>query len=462
MARYDANMNLVWIGYASGIIAADPKANDQFYIAFTSTGATTSFGGVPITGQAAASSGYLAKCKATGSLGFTVLWVVKIDGSSDENFSNLRVKDIGSGNIGIALSGVTRSPNISNYFNATSGLAQTTPVNGGGGTLYDYFVSQYNDDGTTVTPLWINTFGNSAFSESGAMPMDINDDGDILFAPVYFANTFGTANYTLNNSSGATSPGVVTTTNYSANITNARYLLFRFDKDAGTPTVLRNELSAIAYFTPIGLATDASRNIYMYGQFTGTYTLPGGISISSAGSYDAAVVVLDNTGTPLRAQRYGGSGDDRSSGIWPNSFALDRTNSRFYMTGRSNSAGGFSAGTASIQYTNGFSGYLMAASSTGAMNGLSAVTVLGSVSGSVQEFRAVAVRPDSKVIGAQQYSISGYNRLNNSNINFLPKTTFGYTDFAVTRFDGANATLLTPEAESTAGSSTSNVITDLL
>lgn len=458
VARYDANMNLVWIGYASGIIASDPKANDQFYLAFTSTGVSTSFGGFPITGQAAASAGYLAKCKTTGSLGFTVLWVVKIDGSSDENFSQLRIKDIGSGNTRIALSGVTRSPNISNYSNGTTGLAQTTPVNGGGGTLYDYFISEFNDDGTTATPLWINTFGNSAFSESGAMPMDINDDGDILFAPVYYSNTFGTVNYTLNNCSGASSPGNVTTTNYSTNITNARYLLFRFDKVNGTPTVIRNEFAAIAYFTPVGLATDAAKNIYMYGQFTGTYTLSGSISITSAGSYDAAVVVLDNTGIPLRAQRYGGTGDDRSIGIWPNTFALDRTNNRIYMSGRTNSAGGFTAGTATVQYTNGYSGFLMAASSTGTMNGLSAVAVMSSISGSIQDLRAVVVRPDSKIIGAQQYSGNAYNRLNNNTTNLLPKTAFGYTDFAITRFDGTDATLLTPEMESTAGSSTSNGI----
>lgn len=458
LVRYDANMNLVWIGYANGIIAADPKANDQFYLAFTSTAVSSTFGGFAITGQAAATAGYLAKCKATGSQGFSVLWVVKIDGSSDELFAQLQVKDIGGNNVRIAVSGVTRSPNISNYANGTTGLAQTTPVNGGGGALYDYFISEYNDDGTTATPLWINTFGNSAFSESGAMPMDINDDGDILFAAVYSGNSLGTSNYTLNNSSGTTPPGTVITTSYSASITNSRYLLFRFDRGTGVPTVVHNEFAAVSNFVPQALATDAARNIYMYGLLTGTYTLAGGVTITSAGSADVAVVVLDNAGTPLRSQRYGGTGDERASGVWPNSFALDRTNSRLYITGRCNSAAGFTAGTASVQYTNGFSGFLLATEATGTMSGLSAVTILGSISGSTQEFRAVVARPDGKVLGAQQYSGSGYNRLNSNSTNLLPKTAFGYTDVALTRFNGTAANLLNPELESTAGASTGNTI----
>ncbi|MBE7170293.1 MAG: hypothetical protein INR73_06870 [Williamsia sp.] len=458
LVRYDANMNMVWVSYTGGAIAADPKANDQFYLAFTSTAASTTYGGFALTGQAAASAGYLAKCRATGTTGFTVLWVVKIDGTSDETFAQLRVRDIGNGNTRIIMSGVTRSPAISNYTNGTTGLAQTVPVNGGGGTLYDYFVSAYNDDGTTVTPLWINTFGNSALSESGAMPMNVNDDGDVLFAPVYSSNVLGTSNYTLNNCTGSTAPGTVTSTSYSANITNARYLLFRFDKNTGSPAVVRNEFSAVANFTPQALATDASRNIYMYGQLTSSYTLAGNLTITSAGSFDAAVVVLDNTGTPLRAQRYGGTGDDRASGVWPNSFSLDRINNRLYMTGRANSTAGFTAGTATVQYTSGFSGFLLAADATGTMSGLSAVSTLGSVSGATQDFRAVVARPDGKLVGAQQYSVSGYNRLNSNTTNLLPKAAFGYTDIAITRFDGASAGLLTPELESAGGSSTSNTI----
>ncbi len=458
LARYDASMNLVWIGYASGIIAADPHANDQFYLAFTSTAAASTYGGFSITGQAAASAGYLAKCRATGALGFTVLSLVKIDGASDESFSQLRVKDLGNGNTRIALTGVTRSPTVSNYTNGTTGVAQTTPVNGGGGTLYDYFISEYNDDGSTLAPLWISTFGNSAFSESGSVPMDITDDGDILFAPVYTSNTLGASNYTLNNSSGSTSPGTVTSTSYNANITNSRYLLFRFDKNTGAPTVLKNDFSSLANFTPLGIATDAARNIFLYGQLTGTYTLPGGITIVSAGSFDAAVVVLDNAGTALRAQRYGGLNDDRSGGFWPYSFALDRANGRMFMAGRSMSTAGFTAGAATVQYASGYSGFILAAGSTGTMSGLSAVSLLGSVSGSVQDIRSVVVRPDGTPIGAQQFSVSGYNRLNGSTTNLLPKTSFGYTDFTVTRFNGSAATLLTPELESLGGSSTSNTI----
>ena len=120
IGRYDANMNLVWIANSSGLIAADPRANDQFYLAFSSTSASSSFGGIPITGQAAATSSFLAKCKATGASGFTVLWVAKIDGSSDDNITQIKVKDIGGGNTRVAVSGSSRSPNISTYNNGTT------------------------------------------------------------------------------------------------------------------------------------------------------------------------------------------------------------------------------------------------------------------------------------------------------------------------------------------------------
>lgn len=459
IARYDANMNLVWVGYTTGPVAADPRFNDQFYVGFSSTSASTTYGGIAITGQAAASSAYIAKCKATGSLGFTVLWVAKIDGTSDDAINQIKVKDIGGGNVRIAVTGISRSPTVSNYANGTNGIAQTAPINGGGGAVYDYFIAEYNDDGNAPTPLWINTFGNSVLSESGTMPFELNDAGDVIFAAVYSSNSLGTANYTLNNAVGSPSPGTLTTLNYSANVNGARFLLFKFDKTTGSQSVIRNEFGSTTNFSPQAITSDASRTLYVYGQLTNSYTPAAGVAITSAGNYDAAVLVLDEFGTPLRAQRYGGAGDDRSSGNYANAFSLDRANNRLYMSGRSNTSSGFNAGTATVQFSSGYTGFVIAASSVGTMQGISAINTLSNVSGATQEFRSVSVRPDGKAVGGQQYTVTGYNRLNSSTTNLFPKTAFGYTDIAITRFDSSLASLLNPELESLGGSSTGNSIT---
>ncbi|MDH7463462.1 T9SS type A sorting domain-containing protein [Chitinophagaceae bacterium 26-R-25] len=468
LGRYDANMNLVWLANAYDIskIAADPYANDQFYATMTfrvSTDNTSSnFLGVPWTSDKAGYITLVAKCKATATSSYTVLKLLKIDGSSDDLADNLIVKDIGGGHTRIVVQGHSRSTSLTLYTDGTNGAAQVVPVNGGGGVNYDEFVACYDDDNNagTIAPLWANTFGAASANEATFTPIDIADNGDIRWLPAYTSsNSLGTVNYALNNCSGPGS-GTVTTSNYAANINgNYRYIFFSLNGSNGAPVWVKNELAANVAFAPYGIATDGAGSSYVYGLLSGsgTYDAGSGVSVTAAGGNDLAVVVFDNNGYAVRAQNYGNTTPQAvASSAVSNLVNLDRTNNRLYMTGYT--ASGFTAGTATIQTqeAGGYSGYLLAVDAT-SLNGLSAVTGISSVN-ATSAFDVVVVRPDHNVVSVQQYTISGENRLNASATPLLQKTAYGYQDVAITKFDGSSGSLLNPVAEGGWGGSTGNTI----
>jgi|GEM_PF-3264663 len=460
MERYDANMNLVW--YTNNIastkgcyVAADPQANDQFYIVYYTSGTNGTFGGFPYTGQPQYNTIILAKCKATGTNGFTALWIRKIDGAASESTTNLRVKDIGGGHTRIVVQGFSSSPSVSMYTDGTTGQAQTVPLNG---SLNDQFLACFDDDGSAggATPVWINSFGAASANETNLNPIEITDNGDVVWVIPYSRNLSGPLNYIFNNSSGV-SPGAVTTNSYTANIGSSRYMMFSLAGSTGIPNWTKNELiNGACDFYPYGVTSDATGNIYLCGNLLSTYTPAAGITITTAGGNDIGAVVFSNTGTALRGQRYGNAGVQQFAGFGPNVVALDRTNNRLYIAGNNNST--FIQGAATAQAISGYDGLLLAVDATGSMGALSAVSCNGDVANASEYFGGVVIRPDGNVIATQSYSMSAVNRLNGNSTGLLPKTSFGYTDAAVTKFDGNAASLLNPMAEGGWGGTTTNAI----
>ncbi|MDH7463472.1 T9SS type A sorting domain-containing protein [Chitinophagaceae bacterium 26-R-25] len=454
IGRYDANMNLVWYcdvpSYVSRI-AADPRANDQFYMTTIVKGSGSWKGFSWSGGQAGVYSVLLLKCKAGAAPNsVTVLWGRKIDGPDDDQAYSLQVKDIGGGHTRIVVGGGTRSTKISTYTNAASAVAQTTNTSVGA-TDYDQFIACYDEDviGVKVTPLWINAFGASGVSEKASIGLELSDDGSVQWPISYTSNSLGTVNYTLNTSAG-------TSTNYPANISSSRYILFSMDGSTGSTLWVKNELAnSAASVAPCGLVSDAAGNLYMGGSFSSKYTAATGISITSAGGNDACIVVFDKNGTVLRAQRYGNSGNQIFK-AGPNSTALDRTNNRVYLAFQNNST--FTAGSATVQALSSYDGALLAVDALGSMNALSGASCIGTTSGTTEAFGSVAVRSDGNVVATQQYAVGGYNLLNAGSSQLLPKTAFGYIDNSITQFSGNAGELLKPIAEGDWGGTTANIV----
>ena len=466
-AKYDANMNLVFNAQVPGnisyyAIAADPDATDQFYIAFAGTlgSAGSSYGGFVVTGQAAATTVVLAKCKIATTTTFTILWVRKIDGSSDEVITGIRAKDIG-GVTKIAVSGITRSSSLSNYSDYTTTVAQTVNVLPAGTTSYDFFVSEYNGNGT---PVWINEFGAATVNESNSSgAFEIDDAGDVLWPAFEPTNTAGSVNYVLtNNSAGGTTTGT-----YTTSVTGTqRFILFNFKGADGSINWTYDKLTVSpgtsAY--PMALTSDAGNNIYLEMTFPGTFISGGTPAIPnlvSAGNYDVGVEVLDNTGNPVRAQRYGGTGIDGIASFSISGakyMTLDRANNLLYLAGQSNKT--FTSGTATLYVpaspASAYDGYLLCAGSTGTMSGVAAVSLDGSVASSASFYGAVEILSTGNVVAMGEYAVSATNSVNGGAAT-APKTAYGYQDVAIAKFAGS--TLVPTGAEGGWGGKTGNQIT---
>jgi hypothetical protein len=104
---------------------------------------------------------------------------------------------------------------------------------------------------------------------------------------------------------------------------------------------------SFAYTQSTGVAVDASGNMYVTGDFSGTADFDPGAgtaNLTSAGSVDAFVVKLDASGTYVWARQFGGSDYDGSSGV-----AVDGSGNT-YVAGRFVGTADFdpSAGTANL------------------------------------------------------------------------------------------------------------------
>ncbi|WP_158526241.1 gliding motility-associated C-terminal domain-containing protein [Pedobacter paludis] len=450
IAKFDANMNMLWnAGMPTGAntvqIAADPDDPSIFYMVFQaqlSSGGVT-YGATTLTGQAAALTTVLVKCQSTGTgMGgsYTYIWARKIDGVSDDNVAGIKVRKIG-GTTKIALQGYTRSPKITNY-GPSSVAAQEITLPAGGGAVYDQYISCYDGSGT---PLWINTFGAQAVSEISSNAFDINDDGDVIYSAFEGGNVLGSQAYILNNSSGA-APGTVTSTTYTANVTTQRFILFNFKANNGTIQWAYDRLSTSSgnNANPISITTDAGKNVYINFVFSGSWHPTGVVSpltITSSGLTDLGLVVVDNTGTPIRSQHYGGTGNDLAS-QFQNGLALDRTSNLLYMVGQTTT--NFTTGTATVAGSGTYTGFLLGVNSTGTMSAVSAVTINSSVASFTDYYGSVGVLSNGDVIGVGQYAVSASNSVNGG-AAVMPKTAYGYGDIAMTRF--SSSTLVPTGAE---------------
>ncbi|MEY4244061.1 MAG: hypothetical protein RLZZ245_1646, partial [Verrucomicrobiota bacterium] len=168
-------------------------------------------------------------------------------------------------------------------FEDTASFGAST-FNVAGGSLSDLVLMKSNSDGSVA---WARQYGgvNSDFAKAAvALP-----SGGLVAGGEFFTST--------------TISGTSFTSAGSKDI-----VLFHVDADGNT--VWSKRFGGTSSDSLHSMAVDASGNLYLVGQFSGSITFGSTSTLTSSGSSDGFLVKLDSTGTPLWSRKLGGTGAD--------------------------------------------------------------------------------------------------------------------------------------------------------
>jgi Ca2+-binding RTX toxin-like protein len=280
VAKLDSTGNVAWARRMGGSlldsvynVAVDSGGNVYVDGAFEGMAA---FGRTTLT-SVGGDDGFVAKLDSAG----TFQWARGFGGSGEDYASGI---------------GLDASGNIyaSGAFSGTVAFGGTSLTSAG---PQDAFVIKLNNSGTTVA--WADQLGGNAYDHGEYLRVD--RAGNVFVSGIFGGTDFffGTGADTF--VSKLSSAGTVLWTRQYA--------------DSNTDTA------------PVGLALDASGNVYLAAIFSGTIAFDS-TTFTSAGSYDIAVVSLTNGGTVSWARQAGGTGQDGGN----QSLAVDGS-LNVYMTG---------------------------------------------------------------------------------------------------------------------------------
>jgi hypothetical protein len=166
-------------------------------------------------------------------------------------------------------------------------------INFGGGPLpfagnTDIFIASFNADGTHR---WSKGFGSAPFDQGLGIATDS------------FGNVFASGHFTQTVDFGG-GPLVCVGV---ANLYVAKY------NDVGDHkwSLRAGDTSCIGF----SVATDASDNVLVVGQFTGTMDLGGGPLQSIGSAFDIHIAVLNNSGAHVWSRSFGDTGDDQGISV---------------------------------------------------------------------------------------------------------------------------------------------------
>ncbi len=298
-------------------VATDASGNN--YVAGSYINNSAIFGSYTLTALGNG-DGYLARYTSAGA----PVWAVKMAGTLYDYGKDV-VVDAGSN---IFVSGTYRGTMVLYSTN-------TTTIGLTGSSFNDnVFLAKYNSSGVVQ---WAVTYGNPAdcwdlaISPSQQKVFMSGEHNGQMFAACYSystaptaplwtvtcttssggSNAFGIAadnsgnSYVLANYTGATITGTVST-GYTFSGNNGMLLMKL--SPTGTSSWATNLGSGTGGMeSGRGIEIDATGNVYIGGQYTGTANISG-INLASAGSYDVFVAKYSNAGTNLWAKRMGGPG----------------------------------------------------------------------------------------------------------------------------------------------------------
>jgi len=146
---------------------------------------------------------------------------------------------------------------------------------------------------------WAKRFGGSENENVNCMAMDAN--GSFYLGGTFTGTTLTFGSTTLTNSGGTYGGGPA-----------FDFYIAKFDS-YGTPIWAKKGGSINAIEKLSAIATDGI-NSYITGLYNAAMTI-GSTNLTNSGGYDAFVIKYDGTGTPLWAQKIGGSGNEMGNGI---------------------------------------------------------------------------------------------------------------------------------------------------
>ncbi len=264
----DTDGNVYTTGNFQGTVDFDPSAG---------TGNLTSNGSNDI---------YISKFDSTGAF----VWVKQIGGSNNDSGNSIAVDSSGNVYITGKYAGtVDFDPGA-----GTSNLASSSSSN-------DIFVAKYSSSGTLT---WAKSMGGASSDEGSSIYVDSSGN---VYTTGYF------------NGGIDADPGAGTVVLTSAGVED----VFISKLDSTGTYVWAKKVggtgSDIGYG---GIYVDASSNVYVAGQFSGTSDFDPGAGTSnlvSAGSTDVFVLKLDSSGTYSWSGKMGGTGADNVYDIFVDS-----------------------------------------------------------------------------------------------------------------------------------------------
>lgn len=281
IVKYDALGNVIWATGAEGIawdlcdgLATDTSGN--LYV--------TGFYDVSITFGTFLLTNF-------GSTNFHDIFIVKFDPSGNVIWA----KSIGGNLNDCGHSITTDTPGnvyVTGYFESDFiTFGTTTLVNEGS---LDMFVVKYDASGNV---LWANAAGGTELEDSHDITVDTSGNVSVIGRYASAHVTFGTNTLTNSNSGG-----------YNQDVFIVQY-------NALGNVIWANNAGETNMDDGLGIASDASGNVYITGAFAPPNISFGPLLLNNVGNVDIFVVKYDNSGNVVWAKATGGTGADFGEGI---------------------------------------------------------------------------------------------------------------------------------------------------
>ncbi|HEY4364159.1 MAG TPA: choice-of-anchor D domain-containing protein [Bryobacteraceae bacterium] len=262
----------------------------------------------------------------------TLLWATYLGGSGDENGAAVALDSAGN----VIVMGQTGSADF-----PAAGAPLQASLGGG----VDAFIAKLSPDGSKL--LYRTFYGGSGDEAVWAGKLD--SKGNIVIV----------------GSTSSTNLKLAGTPYQSTNHGTPDMMIFKMSPDAAT-LLAATYLGGNSYDEAVGLALDASDNVYLAGwTFSSDLKTTGGVAqTASGGNTDGVVAKLDSNLTTLGFLTYlGGSGSEIAKGI-----AVSPDGSTIFVTGNTESVNfKTTAGALQIASGGGFDAFLVKLDSKGAL-----------------------------------------------------------------------------------------------
>jgi VCBS repeat-containing protein len=384
-AKYSPTGTLLW-SYEFGSLNNYANSNSialgddgSVYVAGTFQGTVTLNATTPVTLTSQGGyDGFLYQLKPDGTLG----WVKTVGGTGNDGLSAVIVKG----------SDVYTAGNFENTVSVSSSHTETA-VNGADG-----LVVRYDSNGVYQ---WSQTYTSPTGNTYIGKSLDVTAGGQVVVGGVFQG--------TLSNGVGSAAPTVTSVGGFDAFVStlNADGTVNWLKSYGGTADDGLNSIKV-----------GSNGNLYAVGSISGQVDLDPGTGIklvSTSGSPDGYVLVLDGNGNYVVHQLVGSAGGQ----VGINDIAFDPSNNDMYVTGGFNGTVDFNTGAGTYTVSDPAVDWSMFVSKYTAVE--SATTGAGSFAGSVTEIADLATGENTtNLVASGSFAISDVDLTDTQSVSFVP------------------------------------------